>query len=82
MSANGFAVIGRRPLIGRSFDVDDERPGATPILMLTHHAWQDRYGKDPAIIGRVIRVDEVPESSLALCLRACDSQKISTSGCL
>ena len=60
MSANGFAVIGRRPLIGRSFDVDDERPGATPILMLTHHAWQDRYGKDPAIIGRVIRVDEVP----------------------
>jgi predicted permease len=60
MSANGFAVIGRRPLIGRSFDVDDERPGATPIMMLTHHAWQDRYGKDPAIIGRVIRVDEVP----------------------
>ncbi len=60
MSANGFAVIGRQPLIGRIFTEEDERPGATPVVMLTHHAWQDRYGKDPAIIGRVIRVDEVP----------------------
>jgi putative ABC transport system permease protein len=60
MSANGFVVIGRRPLIGRSFAEEDERPGATPVLMLTHHLWQDRYGRDPAIIGRVIRVDEVP----------------------
>src|SRR5438046_2228161 len=60
MSANGFAVIGRRPLIGRSFEAEDERPTATPIMMLTHHVWQDRYGKDPSIIGRIIRVDEVP----------------------
>jgi putative ABC transport system permease protein len=60
MSANGFAVIGRRPLIGRSFEVEDESPSATPVMMLTHHVWQDRYGKDPTIIGRVIRVDEVP----------------------
>ncbi len=59
MSANGFAVIGR-PLMGRIFAEEDERPGATPVLMLTHHVWQDRYGRDPAIIGRLIRVDEVP----------------------
>src|SRR5260370_25964954 len=60
MSANGFVVIDRRPLIGRSFAEEDERPGATPVLMLTHHLWEDRYGRDPAIIGRVIRVGEVP----------------------
>ena len=60
MSATGFSIIGRRPVLGRSFEAYDERPGATPIVVLTHHVWQDRYGKDASILGRVIRVDEVP----------------------
>ncbi len=33
--------------------------GAPPVVMLTYHVWQDRYGKDPAIIGKSVRVNEV-----------------------
>ena len=59
MSANGFSVIGRRPMLGRNFEAEDERGNATPAVMLSHSVWQDRYGKDPSIIGKMIRVNEV-----------------------
>jgi putative ABC transport system permease protein len=60
MSANGFSVIEQRPVLGRDFTAEDERPGAPPVLMLTHHLWQDRYGKDPGIVGKSVRVNETP----------------------
>ncbi|HKX00245.1 MAG TPA: ABC transporter permease [Bryobacteraceae bacterium] len=60
ISANGFAVAGRKAEIGRKFVSGDERADATPVVMLTHRVWQDRYGRDPSIIGKTIRVNEVP----------------------
>ena len=61
MSATGFSIAGRPVLLGRFFQADDERPDAVPVVMLSHRVWQDRYGSDPAIIGKTIRVDEVPK---------------------
>lgn len=66
MSANGFEIAGTKPAFGRAFTVDDERPGATPVVMLAYHVWQDRYGRDPSILGRVIRVDEVPRTVIGV----------------
>ena len=59
VSANGFSVIEQRPMLGRDFTAEDERPGAPPVVMLTYHVWQDRYGKDPNVIGKSVRVNEV-----------------------
>jgi putative ABC transport system permease protein len=59
-SSNGNAVAGQKPLVGRDFTSQDEQPGATPVVLLGHHVWQQRYGGDPSIVGRTIRVDEVP----------------------
>lgn len=66
ISANGFGIAGARPALGRAFTGEDERPGATPVVMLAYHVWQDRYGRDPAILGRVIRVDEVPRTVIGV----------------
>ncbi|MGP0073693.1 MAG: ADOP family duplicated permease [Bryobacteraceae bacterium] len=66
ISANGFAVAGTKPVLGRDFTFDDERPGATPVLILAYHVWQDRYGKDPSVLGRTIRVDEVPRTVIGV----------------
>ena len=66
MSANGFAVAGAKPVMGRDFISDDERPGATPVVMLSYHIWQNRYGKDPSILGKTIRVDEVPRNVIGV----------------
>ena len=60
MSANGFSVVGHKPLLGRDFISEDERPGAPPVLILGYHVWRDRYASDPTIIGKTVRVDEVP----------------------
>ena len=56
-SANLFTVIGQRPLLGRDFTADDDRPGAPPVVILGYGMWQTRYGGDPGIIGRTIRVN-------------------------
>ena len=66
MSANGFAVAGAKPVMGRDFISDDERPGETPVVMLSYHIWQNRYGKDPSILGKTIRVDEVPRNVIGV----------------
>lgn len=60
MSANGFAVSEQKPALGRAFMDADERPGAPAVVVLTDHIWQDRYGSDPAILGKTIRIDDVP----------------------
>jgi putative ABC transport system permease protein len=66
MSANGFSVVGAKPVLGRSFATEDERPDAPAVLMLTYHIWQDRFGNDPGILGRTIRVDEVPRTVIGV----------------
>ena len=60
ISPNGFSVTTKQPVLGRIFGPQDERPGAPPVAMLSYRVWQDRYGKDPSVIGRAIRFDDVP----------------------
>ena len=60
ISANGFDMFGAQPVAGRAFLPADERPGATPVALLTHALWQSRYGQDPAIAGKIIRINEMP----------------------
>lgn len=66
MSVNGFAVAGTKPVLGRDFILDDERPNATPVVMLSYRIWQNRYGKDPSILGKNIRVDEVSRTVIGV----------------
>ncbi len=60
ISANAFALVGVPPVLGRDFRADDDRVGATPVAMLGHDLWRSRYGTDPGIVGRTIRVNGVP----------------------
>jgi putative ABC transport system permease protein len=56
-TANLFTVIGQRPFVGRDFTAEDDRPGAAPVVILGYGMWQARYGGDPGVIGRTIRVN-------------------------
>ncbi len=57
MSANTFQLIGAQPLLGRTFRAGEDRPEAEPVIILGYSAWRDRYGSDPDVIGRVVRVN-------------------------
>jgi len=66
MSANGFSVVGQKPLLGRDFVSADERPGAPAVVMLGYHVWRDRYALDPGIIGKTITINEIPRAVIGV----------------
>jgi len=59
VSPNYFAVLGVRPAMGRSFAPEDERE-AHDIVVISHRLWRERFGSDPAVVGRSIRLSERP----------------------
>lgn len=52
-----FDVVATRPARGRAFAAEDVASGAASVVILTHGAWQTRFGGDTAIVGRMIEVD-------------------------
>jgi predicted permease len=53
-------VLRARPSIGRPFNVDDAAQGAAPVVILGHDTWEARFGSDPSLVGRTIRMDGAP----------------------
>jgi putative ABC transport system permease protein len=60
MTANTFSMLGQQTLIGRGFLPGEDQPGTEQVAIIGYALWQNRYGGDPAILGRMIRVNEVP----------------------
>ena len=60
VSADHFSVFGVQPMMGRVFRDDEDQPGANHVIVLSHAAWQQRFGADPAILERELRLDGVP----------------------
>ena len=60
VTANAFDLIGQKPILGRGFTREDEKPGASAVVLIGHGLWKSRYGADPKVIGRTVRIDEVP----------------------
>jgi putative ABC transport system permease protein len=58
MSASGFRVARVSPILGRTLVDDDERPGATPVVVIGYEEWQSRFGGDARILGRAVRLDD------------------------
>lgn len=59
-SAELFDVIGAAPLMGRTFQTGDDRPGAAPVIVVSHGFWQQELGGDPQVIGRRLEIDGAP----------------------
>lgn len=56
MTASGFAVAGVPPLLGRPLVESDEAAGAQPVAVLSHELWRSRFGGDPGVVGREVRL--------------------------
>ena len=61
-----FAVLGVTPLRGRVFGATEFSVGAPRGLVLSHAAWQRRFAGDPAVVGRVITVNDQPHTILGI----------------
>jgi len=54
-----FDALGAKPLIGRVFSADEDRPGRERVVLLTEGLWRSRFGSDPSVVGRTIDLDAV-----------------------
>jgi predicted permease len=59
VTANTFATLGARPVLGRSFSDAEDLPGGAPVAMLSYGLWQNRYGGDPGVLESSIVLDGV-----------------------
>ena len=57
VSANFFDVLGVRAVLGRGLRAADGRPDGRSVVVLAHGYWQRRYGGDPGVLGRRLRVN-------------------------
>jgi|SRR5579871_898717 len=55
-----FAVLQTKPLLGRTLQPQDGKPGATPVAVLRENLWRARFGADPRLIGQSINLDMRP----------------------
>jgi putative ABC transport system permease protein len=61
-----FPILGVNPVMGRHLRAEDDRPGAEPVVILSHEVWQRRYQSDPQIIGRRVTVNGKPHTVVAV----------------
>ncbi len=54
---NFFSVLGVKPVMGRDFTADDNRPEAARVALISHQIWQHEFNGDPAIIGQGVRIN-------------------------
>jgi len=57
MSPSGLLVLRARPVLGRTFAPDEDQPGKSTVIVLTHALWRRRFGGDPGVVGRSVRLN-------------------------
>ena len=58
-SASLFTVLAVPPVLGRTFTDEEDKPDAPQVALLSYGLWQRRFGADPNVIGKEVRVSEV-----------------------
>src|SRR5262249_24564036 len=61
ISDNFFTMLGADMELGRGFNpTDNQQPGDTPVVVLSHKFWARRFQSDPTIVGRTTSLQGVP----------------------
>ena len=58
VTADLFAALRVRAALGRFFTSDEDMPGAAPVVVLSHGLWQRRFGGDPSIVNKAIKLND------------------------
>jgi predicted permease len=57
VTADLFAALRVNAALGRVFTNEDDKPGAAPVVLLSHGLWQRRFGGNPHVVGKSITLD-------------------------
>jgi putative ABC transport system permease protein len=57
VSANYFSLLGVSPEFGRTFSDGEDQAGRDHVAILSHELWVQRFGSDPMVVGRTVRLN-------------------------
>jgi predicted permease len=57
-TSGALDALGYRPALGRSISREDEVQGGAPVVILGYDYWRNRFGSDPNVLGRSIKVNQ------------------------
>lgn len=66
ITSNTFRLVGREPLLGRDFTHADELPGAAPVVILSYRLWDERFNRNPAVLGHPVRLNGLPTTIIGV----------------
>lgn len=58
VSGNYFSGLRLNAALGRAITVDDDRPGAAPVVVLSYPLWQERFNANPGVIGQQLKLNQ------------------------
>jgi predicted permease len=58
VSGGYYAGLKVQPSLGRGITPEDDKPGAAPVVVLTHQFWQERFGANPAVVGQPLKLNK------------------------
>lgn len=59
-------VFGVTPIVGRSFTAEEDRPKAAPVVVISEALWRERFGSDPGVTSRTLRLDGVTRTIIGV----------------
>lgn len=65
-TANFLSLLGAQPQLGRDFRIGEDTPGRDRVVILSQRTWRNRFGSDPDVIGRTIRIDGEPHEVIGV----------------
>ena len=65
-SSNLFTTLGVQPVMGRAFIRDEQQPGKDNVAVLSDSVWRMQFQRNPAVLGSVIRIDDVPTTVIGV----------------
>jgi putative ABC transport system permease protein len=59
ISAGFFSTLGVKPVLGREFSPQEDRHHGTPVVIISHRLWRNRFAGSPTLLGHSITLDGV-----------------------
>jgi putative ABC transport system permease protein len=56
-TANYLSTLGTKPVLGRTFSADDDRPGAPPVALISYGLWQKHFASNTDVITQSLTLD-------------------------
>ncbi len=66
VTADFFSLLGVEPFRGRRFLPEEDRPGGRHVVLLSYELWHERFGSNPSVIGKSVKLDGVPYTIIGI----------------